>query len=141
MALRVCHLCEATCGLTMTIDGDQVTDIRGDSEDVFSRGYICPKGAALGELHADPNRLTQPMIRQGNGTLAPSTWDEAFDLNCERLGPILRDHGPSSVGLFLGNPNFHNLSGAFYLPAFIKALGTTQRFSALVSRTYTPVIS
>ncbi|NDH19607.1 MAG: hypothetical protein EBY51_09680, partial [Actinobacteria bacterium] len=114
----------------MTIDGDQVTDIRGDAEDVFSRGYICPKGVALGELHADPNRLTQPMIRQADGTLAPSTWDEAFDLIRDRLGPILRDHGPSSVGLFLGNPNVHNLSGAFYLPAFIKALGTTQRFSA-----------
>ncbi|HBF27424.1 MAG TPA: molybdopterin-binding oxidoreductase, partial [Actinobacteria bacterium] len=130
MALRVCPLCEATCGLTMTVDGDQVTDIRGDSEDVFSRGYICPKGVALGELHADPNRLTQPMIRQADGTLAPSTWDEAFDLIRERLDPILQDHGPSSVGLFLGNPNVHNLSGAFYLPAFIKALGTTQRFSA-----------
>ena len=130
MALRVCPLCEATCGLTMTVDGDQVTDIRGDSEDVFSRGYICPKGVALGELHADPNRLTQPMIRQVDGTLALSTWDEAFDLIRERLGPILQDHGPSSVGLFLGNPNVHNLSGAFYLPAFIKALGTTQRFSA-----------
>ena len=130
MALRVCPLCEATCGLTLTIDGDQITDIRGDSEDVFSRGYICPKGVALGELHADPNRLTQPMIRQVDGTLAPATWDEAFDLIRERVGPILRDHGPSSVGLFLGNPNVHNLSGAFYLPAFIKALGTTQRFSA-----------
>ncbi len=129
-ALRICPLCEATCGLTLTIEGTEVTDVRGDAEDVFSRGYICPKGVALGELHADPNRLTQPMIRQSDGTLAPATWDEAFQLIRDRLGPILASHGPQSVGLFLGNPNVHNLSGVFYLPAFIKALGTTQRFSA-----------
>ncbi|MGA0210159.1 MAG: molybdopterin-dependent oxidoreductase, partial [Candidatus Nanopelagicales bacterium] len=129
-ALRICPLCEATCGLVLTINGTEVTQVRGDAEDVFSRGYICPKGVALGELHADPRRLTQPMVRQPGGELAPVTWDEAFALVRERLRPILTEHGPQSVGLFLGNPNVHNLSGAFYLPAFIKALGTTQRFSA-----------
>ena len=129
-ALRICPLCEATCGLVLTIDGTEVTQVRGDAEDVFSRGYICPKGVALGELHADPRRLTQPMVRQPSGELAPVTWDEAFAVVRERLGPIVTEHGPQSVGLFLGNPNVHNLSGAFYLPAFIKAVGTTQRFSA-----------
>ena len=114
----------------LTIEGTQVIDVRGDAEDVFSRGYICPKGVALGELHADPNRLTQPLIRGEDGSLQPATWDEAFQVIRERLGLILTEHGPQSVGLFLGNPNVHNLSGAFYLPAFIKALGTTQRFSA-----------
>lgn len=130
MALRICPLCEATCGLDMTIDGEHVTTVRGDAEDVFSRGYICPKGVALGELHSDPRRLRGPMVRQQNGELAQATWDEAFAVIRERLGPILTNYGPQSVGLFLGNPNVHNLSGAFYLPAFIKALGTTQRFSA-----------
>jgi anaerobic selenocysteine-containing dehydrogenase len=129
-ALRICPLCEATCGLVLTIDGTEVTQVRGDAEDVFSRGYICPKGVALGELHADPRRLTQPMVRQPSGELAPVTWDEAFSVIRERLTPIISEHGPQSVGLFLGNPNVHNLSGAFYLPAFIKAVGTTQRFSA-----------
>ena len=129
-ALRICPLCEATCGLTLAIEGTQVTDVRGDAEDVFSRGYICPKGVALGELHSDPNRLTQPLIRGEDGSLQPATWEEAFTVIRERLTVIVGEHGPQSVGLFLGNPNVHNLSGAFYLPAFIKALGTTQRFSA-----------
>ena len=132
-AQRICPLCEATCGLTLTIGGSQagdVIEVRGDPEDVFSRGYICPKGVALGELHADPNRLTTPMLRQADGTFAPATWGEAFGVIRDRLTPIVAEHGPQSVGLFLGNPNVHNLSGAFYLPAFIRALGTTQRFSA-----------
>ena len=129
-AHRICPLCEATCGLTLQIDDNQVTQVRGDAEDVFSRGYICPKGVALGELHADPRRLTTPLVRQDDGTLQAASWEEAFDVIRSRLGSVLRDNGPQSVGLFLGNPNVHNLSGAFYLPAFIKALGTTQRFSA-----------
>ena len=130
MVNRICPLCEATCGLTLTIEGTDVTQIRGDSEDVFSRGYICPKGVALAELHADPQRLTTPLIKGDDGQLHPGNWNEAFEVIRERLRPILTDHGPQSVALFLGNPNVHNLSGPFYLPAFIKALGTTQRFSA-----------
>ena len=130
MVNRICPLCEATCGLTLTIEGTEVTAIRGDSEDVFSRGYICPKGVSLGELHADPQRLSTPLVKGEDGQLHPASWDEAFAVIRDRLRPILGEHGPQSVGLFLGNPNVHNLSGPFYLPAFIKALGTTQRFSA-----------
>ena len=116
--------------MTLTIEGTSVVEVRGDPEDVFSRGYICPKGVALGELHADPHRLTTPLVRGDDGQLHPASWDEAFDVIRDRLRPILAEHGPQSVGLFLGNPNVHNLSGPFYLPAFIRALGTTQRFSA-----------
>ena len=42
-----CTLCEATCGITVTTDGDRVVDIRGDAHDPVSRGYICPKATAL----------------------------------------------------------------------------------------------
>lgn len=114
----------------LTVEGGAVTEVRGDAEDVFSRGYICPKGVALGELHADPRRLTTPLVRRADGELSPATWDEAFDTIRTRLRAIIDESGAQSVGLFLGNPNVHNLSGALYLPAFIKALGTTQRFSA-----------
>jgi Molybdopterin oxidoreductase Fe4S4 domain len=53
-ALRVCSLCEATCGLTLTIEDRAVTHARGDREDVFSAGSVCPEGAAFGALDADP---------------------------------------------------------------------------------------
>ena len=62
-AIVTCPLCEATCGLQITLDGRQITDVRGDREDVFSHGYICPKGASLKGLHEDPDRLRQPMIK------------------------------------------------------------------------------
>ena len=133
-ALRICPLCEANCGLTLSIGSREGTgtieSVRGDKDDVFSHGFICPKGVALGELHSDPTRLRAPLVRNSRGELEPTTWKHAFEVIQERLGPIIRDHGANAVGMFLGNPNVHSLSGAFILPALIKALGTDNRFSA-----------
>ena len=129
--LHICPLCEATCGLRVTIEEGQVTAVRGDEEDVFSDGFICPKGTAIGELHHDPDRLRTPMVRdQATGRLVPASWDDAFELIRSRLAAVVAAHGPDSIALFLGNPNVHNTSSAFYLPAFIRALGTTSRYTA-----------
>ncbi|MGB4689896.1 MAG: molybdopterin-dependent oxidoreductase [Candidatus Nanopelagicales bacterium] len=129
-ALRICPLCEANCGLVLEISGNTVTSVRGDKDDVFSHGFICPKGVSFGEVDSDPTRLRTPMIRNAAGALEPASWDEAFGVIRTRLGAIVTESGPEAVGMFLGNPNVHSLSGAFMLPAFIKALGTSQRFSA-----------
>ncbi|MEZ7822546.1 MAG: molybdopterin-dependent oxidoreductase, partial [Candidatus Nanopelagicales bacterium] len=128
--LRICPLCEANCGLELQITGTTVTSVRGDKADVFSHGFICPKGVSLGEVDADPTRVQTPLVRNPAGELVPATWEHAFDVVRERLGTVIRNHGTESVGLFLGNPNVHSLSGAFMLPALIKAIGTSQRYSA-----------
>jgi anaerobic selenocysteine-containing dehydrogenase len=128
-ALHVCPLCEATCGLQITTDGSTVTAVRGDPDDVFSHGFVCPKGVAIGDLHSDPARLRQPMIRQ-DGRLRPATWDEAFARIRRGLAATISESGPDSVGLYLGNPNAHNVTSTFYLPALVRALRTRYRFSA-----------
>ena len=61
---RTCPLCEATCGLEITMLGDTVQRIRGDRDDVFSKGFICPKGSTLKQLHEDPDRLRRPLVRR-----------------------------------------------------------------------------
>ncbi|PXX07839.1 molybdopterin-dependent oxidoreductase [Mycolicibacterium moriokaense] len=128
-ALRICPLCEATCGLTLTIDNGRVTGARGDREDVFSHGFICPKGASFGELDNDPDRLARPLVRR-DGVLTEATWDEAYAVIAERLGEVIREHGGTSVGVYLGNPNAHTVAGSLYPPVIIRALGTHQVFSA-----------
>ncbi|BBY45423.1 dehydrogenase [Mycolicibacterium celeriflavum] len=128
-ALRICPLCEATCGLTLTIDGGRVTGARGDRDDVFSKGFICPKGASFAELDNDPDRLTRPLIRR-NGALTEATWEEAFAAVAERLGAVLAEHGGTAVGVYLGNPNAHTIAGGLYTPLVVKALGTRQVYSA-----------
>ncbi|MFD3524070.1 molybdopterin oxidoreductase family protein [Streptomyces sp. NPDC058653] len=128
-ALRVCPLCEATCGLTLTIEGTTVTGARGDRDDVFSKGFICPKGAAFGELDTDPDRLSTPLIRD-NGELREASWDEAFDLVAARLRPLIEADGPGAVGVVLGNPNVHTMAGALYPPVLLSLLRTRNLFTA-----------
>ncbi|MET7801906.1 molybdopterin-dependent oxidoreductase, partial [Streptomyces decoyicus] len=140
-ALRICPLCEATCGLSVTVDGDRVTAVRGDRDDIFSKGFICPKGASFGELDADPDRLTRPLVRR-NGVLTEATWDEAFAAVQAGLRPLIEAHGNSSelpgareaggppVAVVLGNPNVHTVAGALYPPVLLAALGSRSVFTA-----------
>jgi len=130
-ALRTCPLCEATCGLEITLAGEDVVSIRGDKDDVFSHGFICPKGYALRELHGDPDRVRTPLIRRRglNGGFAPASWDEAFALIDSRLSPILAADR-NAVGVYLGNPNAHNLSNMLYGKVLLRALGSRNSYSA-----------
>ncbi|MEW6265549.1 MAG: molybdopterin-dependent oxidoreductase [Thermodesulfobacteriota bacterium] len=128
-AFRTCPLCEATCGLTITLDGDRVVRVRGDERDVFSRGYFCPKGAALGELHHDPDRLRAPLIRSG-GTFREASWDEAFSVVEQGLTGVAVARGKNAVAVYLGNPTVHHMAGVLYVRPLIKALGTRNVYSA-----------
>lgn len=128
-ALRICPLCEATCGLTLTIEGSRVTGARGDREDVFSKGFICPKGASIGGLDEDPDRLRAPLVRK-DGVLTEASWSEAFDAIARALPALTQEHGPQAVGVVLGNPNVHTMAGALYPPALLAALRTRSLFTA-----------
>lgn len=127
-AFRTCPLCEATCGLELTVEGDSVTKVRGDADDVFSKGFICPKGANIGALHSDPDRLRSPLVRR-DGELVEASWEEAFERIAAGLGPVLaEDRG--SVATYFGNPNAHNLSNLLYNRVLVKSIGSKFRFSA-----------
>jgi anaerobic selenocysteine-containing dehydrogenase len=129
-SIRTCPLCEATCGLEITLDGDTVRQVRGDRDDVFSHGYICPKGVAIGELHHDPARLRHPVVRGVDGRHHRVTWDEAWAEVARVLGAVRAEHGNDAVGVYLGNPNVHNAAATLYGPAVVKALGTPYVFTA-----------
>ncbi len=129
MTAVTCPLCEATCGLDVTFEGDQVVRVVGDAEDVFSKGFICPKGGSLGALHHDPDRLRTPLIRR-DGELVEATWDEAFAEIDRRLAPILASGDKNAIGVYAGNPSAHNLAALLYGRVFNKALGSRNVFSA-----------
>jgi anaerobic selenocysteine-containing dehydrogenase len=128
-AYRTCPLCEATCGLEITLDGDTVTAVRGDRDDVFSHGFLCPKGVALKDLHEDPDRVRTPLVRRG-AEFVPASWDEAFSVVAERLAPILEAGGRDAAALYIGNPSAHNLSALLYVRVLAKALGTRNVYTA-----------
>ena len=130
VAHATCPLCEATCGLAVEIDDDgRLGRVRGDPDDVFSHGYICPKGASLKALHEDPDRLRAPLVRRA-GELVEVTWEEAFAEIDRRLPAIIDAHGADAVAVYLGNPVVHNLSLSLYQRVLLRALGSHNVYSA-----------
>jgi anaerobic selenocysteine-containing dehydrogenase len=131
LAFRTCPLCEATCGLEIEITDDGgIGRTRGDRDDVFSHGFICPKGSTLKQLHEDPDRLRTPLVRGEDGELHPATWDEAFAEVERRLVPIREQHGNDAVAIYLGNPSAHTLGLGLYVPMLARALRTANVYSA-----------
>ena len=129
IAFRTCPLCEAGCGLAITVKDSQVTHIRGDMEDVFSKGFICPKGSTLKQLHDDPDRLLTPMIKR-DGVHVQATWAEAWSVVDAGLNRVIKNFGRESIGTYLGNPGAHNLSALTFNRVLLQAIGSRQRFSA-----------
>jgi anaerobic selenocysteine-containing dehydrogenase len=156
---RACNLCEAICGIEITVQdplrepsNEKTTlrfehsvtqletrnskletrkwlDIRGDKDDPFSRGYICPKAVALQDLHYDKDRLKYPVRRTPHGWQRLG-WEEAFDEVAQHLKRIHAVHGRNSIATYLGNPTVHNYGALLFAPGFIRSLHTRNRFSA-----------
>ena len=126
---RICPLCEACCGLEIKVRDQQVVSIRGHDADVFSAGYICPKGVALKDLHEDPDRLRTPLIKR-DGVFHAATWAEAWAEIALRLPAILQTQGRDAVGLVVGNPAAHKIGLLTSIPRLARALGTRNVFTA-----------
>ena len=129
VAFRTCPLCEAGCGLAITVRDNEVTHIRGDMQDVFSKGFICPKGSTLKQLHYDPDRLRHPLIKR-NGVHVKATWDEAWAAVDAGLNGVITKYGREAIGTYLGNPGAHNLSSMTFNSVLLKSIGSRQRYSA-----------
>jgi anaerobic selenocysteine-containing dehydrogenase len=126
---RICPLCEACCGLDVRTEGPKVVAIRGMDSDPFSQGYLCPKAVALKDLHEDPDRLRQPLVKR-DGRHVPVSWDEAFAEIERRLPPLVAAHGRDAVALSIGNPSAHKFGLQLYFTRLARALGTKNIYSA-----------
>ena len=126
---RTCPLCEAMCGLELHVEDERVALTRADHDDVWSRGFLCPKGTTLGHLYDDPDRIREPMIRDGDDWREVG-WDEAF-ARCEELLLGVRDtHGPGALTAYIGNPTVHNFSLSRYIGLFIGLANFPMIYSA-----------
>ncbi|WP_298735027.1 molybdopterin oxidoreductase family protein [uncultured Psychrobacter sp.] len=126
---RTCNLCEAMCGIVVKHDGEKVLSIKGDKDDPFSKGYICPKATALQDLHEDPDRLRHPVERTADGWKKIS-WGEALDKVAAGIQSIQKKYGNNAFGVYLGNPNVHNLGGMLTIKHLLGSIKTRTRFSA-----------
>src|SRR5215218_11288553 len=128
--IRTCPLCECMCGVEVHLDADdRVKVIRGDRGNVWSKGYLCPKGTALGRMHDDPDRVRVPLIREDDG-FREATWAEAF-ARCEELIAGVRDtHGTGAMTAFIGNPVGHSFGLGRYLGLLVGQAGFQVTYSS-----------
>src|SRR5690349_14727176 len=126
---RNCNLCEAICGVEISVESERQLTIRGDKNDPFSRGYICPKAVALQDFHFDSDRLRHPVRRTPTGWQRIG-WNEAFDEVAKNLKRVNKTYGRNSIATYLGNPTVHNYGALLFAPAFLRSLHTRNRFSA-----------
>ena len=126
---RTCNLCEAMCGILIEHDGARIASVRGDPDDPLSGGHICPKALALGDIHADPDRLRHPQRRVGDRWEACG-WEQALEDVADRIVDIQKRHGRNAVAIYVGNPTIHNHGTLLYGMGLLETLGTFNRFSA-----------
>ncbi len=124
-------LCEAMCGLAVTIEDGRATRIEGDREDPFSRGHVCPKAVALEDIRVDPDRVREPSVRDpGGGGWRTVDWPHAIDAAADGLASVVKAHGRDAVAVYLGNPMAHNGHGLLGAGVLLGVLRTKMRFSA-----------
>jgi anaerobic selenocysteine-containing dehydrogenase len=126
--LYTCPLCEAMCGLEIQVDGGKVVSIRGNRDDTWSRGHLCPKGATLGALHEDPDRIRRPMIKV-DGQWQEVSWGAAFRRCTELLAPVIEKHGIGAVTCYTGNPLAHSFSLGRYTGVLLGMSGIPLSYS------------
>ena len=129
LAYRTCPLCEATCGLEIRLLDEDVKVIRGDRENPFSKGFVCPKGTVLGRLHDDPDRVRTPLIKR-DGVHVEASWEEALAEIRRRLNDVKERHGSQALALYIGNPNAHSYQNNLAIRPLAKSLGSHNIFSA-----------
>ena len=132
--LGTCTLCDATCGILVDVDGDRVLGVRGDPEDPISRGYVCPKVVAMQDLHADPDRLRRPLVREGTA-FREASWDEAIAIAGDGLARVRKEHGKDALAVYQGNPTAHNLGLMTVGQIALRTLGTKNMYSAATTDT------
>ncbi len=125
---RQCTLCEAHCGIRVEVEGGEAVRITGDPDDVISRGYICPKAAALADIQSDPDRLRRP-VKKVDGRFVEIGWSEALTLAADGLRRVQDRHGRHALATYSGNPGAHT-SAVFAATLLRQLLGTRNHYSA-----------
>lgn len=116
------------CGLEIDVADGRIAGIRGNHDDVWSRGHLCPKGVSLGAIHEDPDRIRTPIIKV-DGQWQEVTWDAAFRRCTELLAPVIAEHGIGAVTAYTGNPLAHSFSLGRYTGVLLGMSGIPVSYS------------
>ncbi|WP_244788749.1 periplasmic nitrate reductase subunit alpha [Cupriavidus pauculus] len=101
-----CRFCGTGCGVTVAVRDNKVVATQGDPQCEVNKGLNCVKGYFLSKIMYGQDRLTKPLLRMKNGQydkngeFAPVSWERAFDEMEHQFKRVLKDKGPTAVGMF-----------------------------------------
>lgn len=88
--------CPDACGIVATVEDGRVTRIEGDPDHPVTRGFLCYRTNRFLDRQYDPQRLTSPLLREGD-TFREASWDEALDRIAETMLRIREESGPAAI--------------------------------------------
>jgi nitrate reductase NapA len=101
-----CRFCGTGCGVTVGVKDNRVVATHGDVQAEVNKGLNCVKGYFLSKIMYGQDRLTRPLLRMKNGQYAKDgefeqvSWDTAFDVMAAQFKRVLKEKGPTAVGMF-----------------------------------------
>jgi anaerobic selenocysteine-containing dehydrogenase len=125
----ICRLCPAHCGVLATVEAGRLTEVRGDPDNPLFRGYTCPKGRALPQIHNDPARLLCSQKRNADGAFAPIAAEQAIDEIAARIKALVDAHGPRALALYSGTNGAPYPASVGMASALLRAIGTPMFFT------------
>ena len=123
-----CRICEAGCGLKLTIDGEKIEKIEPDNDHVVTKGYACIKGLSLEKFTQSPDRITRP-LKKVHGEFVEIPWSQAISEIGGRLRCIHDQHGGPSIAAYTGNPIGFSLWPNTLMQGFLKGMGSDKLFT------------
>jgi anaerobic selenocysteine-containing dehydrogenase len=120
-----CRICEATCGVKVTVEGRKLIKVEPDPDHVVTKGYACVKGTRYPAMQNSPDRVTAPIKRLGDQWQEIS-WDQAFAEIGAKIKALRSEHGDQTIGHFVGGPAGANVMGPMFRNAFFEALGSNR---------------
>lgn len=91
-----CPYCGVGCQLELHVKGDQIVRVKGVDGAQPNQGHLCVKGRYGYDFIYSPERLTTPLIREGDG-FREASWDEALDLVAAKFKQIISESGPDAI--------------------------------------------
>jgi anaerobic selenocysteine-containing dehydrogenase len=124
-----CRICAPLCGMVVDVEDNRVVRINGDVEHPLTRGFTCPKGRRFGALHHDPDRIVESQVRRADGTFAPIDAAVATEEIAAKLNALVAEHGPESVGLFIGTQSYNASLTYSFAGAWHRATQSPKRYT------------
>jgi anaerobic selenocysteine-containing dehydrogenase len=124
-----CGVCEHSCGMRVTAQGNEILEIKGQEEHPYSKGFLCSKGLAAKDIWSAPDRLKTPMKRDGSGW-KPISWEEALNLCAKNLQDIKDSYGPEGLFIYHGQTYLKSCIAFFLMNRFLNLYGAVNLSSA-----------